>query len=226
MTGQDAVNVAQSFNEQLELTGIILTKLDGDARGGAALSIRAVTGKPIKLVGMGEKLDALEVFHGDRMAQRILGMGDVLSLIEKAEAAIDRDQAADLEAKLRKDGFTLETFRDQLHSIKKMGSMESLLKMIPGADKAMKQAQGMQLPDQELKRIEAMINSMTPRERRDHRLINGSRRLRIAKGSGTSVQEVNKLLKRFTEAQKMMKKMKQLGPKGIKNLMRGGGLPF
>jgi signal recognition particle subunit SRP54 len=226
MTGQDAVNVAQSFNEQLDLTGVILTKLDGDARGGAALSIRAVTGKPIKLVGMGEKLDALEVFHGDRMAQRILGMGDVLSLIEKAEAAIDRDQAADLEKKLRKEGFTLETFRDQLQSIKKMGSMESLLKLIPGAGKAMKQVKDMQLPDQELKRIEAMINSMTPRERRDHRLINGSRRLRIAKGSGTSVQEVNKLLKRFTEAQKMMKKVQQLGPKGIKNLMRGGGLPF
>jgi signal recognition particle subunit SRP54 len=226
MTGQDAVNVAQSFNEQLDLTGVILTKLDGDARGGAALSIRAVTGKPIKLIGMGEKLDALEVFHADRMAQRILGMGDVLSLIEKAEAAIDRDQAADLEKKLRKEGFTLETFRDQLQSIKKMGSMESLLKMIPGAGKAMKQVKDMQLPDQELKRIEAMINSMTPRERRDHRLINGSRRLRIAKGSGTSVQEVNKLLKRFTEAQKMMKKMQQLGPKGIKSLMRGGGLPF
>jgi signal recognition particle subunit SRP54 len=226
MTGQDAVNVAQSFNEQLDLTGIILTKLDGDARGGAALSIRAVTGKPIKLVGMGEKLDALEVFHGDRMAQRILGMGDVLSLIEKAEAVIDRDQAADLEKKLRKEGFTLETFRDQLHSIKKMGSMESLLKLIPGAGKAMAQVKDMQLPDQELKRIEAMINSMTPRERRDHKLINGSRRLRIAKGSGTSVQEVNKLLKRFTEAQKMMKKMQQLGPKGLKGLMRGGGLPF
>lgn len=227
MTGQDAVNVAQSFNEKLDISGVILTKLDGDARGGAALSIRAVTGKPIKLVGLGEKLDALETFHPDRMAQRILGMGDVLSLIEKAEAVIDRDQAAAMEQKLRKEGFTLETFRDQLQSIKKMGSMESLLKMIPGAGKALKEAKGMQLPDKELKKIEAIINSMTPGERKNHRILNGSRRLRIAKGSGTTVQDVNQLVKRFTEAQKMMKKMQQLGPKGLKGLMgRGGGLPF
>lgn len=227
MTGQDAVNVAESFNEKLDLTGVVLTKLDGDARGGAALSIRAVTGKPIKLVGMGEKLDALEVFHADRMAQRILGMGDVLTLIEKAQSAIDKDQAVAMEKRLRKEGFTLENFRDQLQSIKKMGSMESILKMIPGAGKAMKQMEGMALPDKELKKIEAIINSMTPQERRDHRLINGSRRMRIAKGSGTSVQDVNQLLKRFTEAQKMMKKMQQLGPKGLKGLLgRGGGLPF
>jgi signal recognition particle subunit SRP54 len=227
MTGQDAVNVAQSFDEKLDISGVILTKLDGDARGGAALSIRAVTGKPIKLVGMGEKMDALETFHPDRMAQRILGMGDVLSLIEKAEAVIDRDQAAALEQRLRKEGFTLETFRDQLQSIKKMGSMESLLKMIPGAGKALKEAKGMQLPDKELKKIEAIINSMTPGERQNHRILNGSRRLRIARGSGTTVQDVNQLVKRFTEAQKMMKKMQQLGPKGLKGLMgRGGGLPF
>ena len=227
MTGQDAVNVAQSFNEKLDISGVILTKLDGDARGGAALSIRAVTGKPIKLVGLGEKMDALETFHPDRMAQRILGMGDVLSLIEKAEAVIDRDQAAVLEQKLRKEGFTLETFRDQLQSIKKMGSMESLLKMIPGAGKALKEAKGMQLPDKELKKIEAIINSMTPGERQNHRILNGSRRMRIARGSGTTVQDVNQLVKRFTEAQKMMKKMQQLGPKGLKGLMgRGGGLPF
>jgi signal recognition particle subunit SRP54 len=227
MTGQDAVNVAQSFDEKLDITGVILTKLDGDARGGAALSIRAVTGKPIKLVGLGEKMDALETFHPDRMAQRILGMGDVLSLIEKAEAVIDRDQAAAMEQKLRKEGFTLETFRDQLQSIKKMGSMESLLKMIPGAGKALKEAKGMQLPDKELKKIEAIINSMTPGERQNHRILNGSRRMRIAKGSGTTVQDVNQLVKRFTEAQKMMKKMQQLGPKGLKGLMgRGGGLPF
>lgn len=227
MTGQDAVNVAQSFNEKLDISGVILTKLDGDARGGAALSIRAVTGKPIKLVGLGEKLDALETFHPDRMAQRILGMGDVLSLIEKAEAVIDRDQAAALEKQLRKDGFTLETFRDQLQSIKKMGSMESLLKMIPGAGKALKEAKGMQLPDKELKKIEAIINSMTPGERQNHRILNGSRRMRIARGSGTTVQDVNQLIKRFTEAQKMMKKMQQLGPKGLKGLMgRGGRLPF
>jgi signal recognition particle subunit SRP54 len=227
MTGQDAVNVAESFDRKLELTGVILTKLDGDARGGAALSIRAVTGKAIKLVGLGEKMDALEVFHPDRMAQRILGMGDVLSLIEKAQSAIDQDQAAAMQKQLRQEGFNLETFRDQLKTIKKMGSMESILKLIPGAGKALGQAQGMPLPDKELKKVEAIINSMTPAERRDHRILNGSRRLRIARGSGTSVQDVNVLIKRFTEAQKMMKKMQQLGPKGLKGLMgRGGGLPF
>jgi signal recognition particle subunit SRP54 len=227
MTGQDAVTVAQSFDEQLEVTGVILTKLDGDARGGAALSIRAVTGKPIKLVGLGEKLDALETFHPDRMAQRILGMGDVLSLIEKAQAAIDQEQAADMQERLRKEGFTLENFRDQLQSIKKMGSMESILKLIPGAGKALKEMQGTQLPDKELKKIEAIINSMTARERRDHRVLNGSRRLRIARGSGTTVQDVNQLLKRFTEAQKMMKKMQKMGPRGLKGMLgRGGGLPF
>jgi signal recognition particle subunit SRP54 len=227
MTGQDAVNIAQSFNERLEMTGVILTKLDGDARGGAALSIRAVCGKPIKLVGLGEKLDALEPFHPDRMAQRILGMGDVLTLIEKAQAAVDQDAAIVMESKLRKEGFTFESFRDQLQTIKKMGSMDNLLKLIPGAGKAMKQAKGMQIPDQELKKIEAIINSMTRRERADHRILNGSRRLRIARGSGTSVQDVNQLVKRFTEAQKMMKKMQKLGPKGLKNMLgRGGGMPF
>ena len=227
MTGQDAVTVAKAFDELLNITGVVLTKLDGDARGGAALSIRAVTGKPVKLVGMGEKLDALETFHPDRMAQRILGMGDVLSLIEKAESAIDRDQAANMEQRLRKEGFNLETFRDQLQAVKKMGSMESILKLIPGAGKALKKAGDMQLPDKELKKIEAIINSMTRKERRDHRILNGSRRLRIAAGSGTTVQDVNQLLKRFTEAQKMMKKMQKLGPKGLKSLMgRGGGFPF
>ncbi|WP_305044179.1 signal recognition particle protein [Geoalkalibacter sp.] len=226
MTGQDAVNVAQSFNERLDVTGIVLTKLDGDARGGAALSIRAVTGKPIKFVGLGEKLDALDVFHADRMAQRILGMGDVLTLIEKAEAAIDKENAAEMEKRLRKEGFTLENFRDQLQSIKKMGSMESILKLIPGVGKQMSQLKDMQMPDKELKKIEAIINSMTAQERRDHRILNGSRRMRIAKGSGTTVHDINVLIKRFTEAQKMMKKMQKLGPKGMKNLMRGGGSPF
>lgn len=226
MTGQDAVNVASSFNERLNLTGVVLTKLDGDARGGAALSIRAITGKPIKLVGMGEKLDALEAFHPERMAQRILGMGDVLSLIEKAEAAIGQDDAAKMEKRLREEGFTLDTFKEQLQSIKKMGSMESMLAMIPGAGKALKQMKGAQLPDDELKKIEAIINSMTRKERQDHRIINGSRRLRIAKGSGTRVQDVNMLLKRFTEAQKMMKKMQKLGPKGLRGLMGRGGLPM
>ena len=227
MTGQDAVTVAASFNEQLPLTGVILTKLDGDARGGAALSIRAVTGKPVKLVGMGEKLDALETFHADRMAQRILGMGDVLSLIEKAQAAVEADDAEAMEAKLRKEGFTLETFLEQMQMVKKMGSIDSLLKMIPGAGKMMKQASGMQLPENEIKKIEAIIRSMTPRERMDHRILNGSRRLRIAKGSGTRVQDVNQLLKRFVEAQKMMKKMQKMGPKGLKGMLgRGGQLPF
>jgi len=228
MTGQDAVTIAEGFDQKLGLTGIILTKLDGDARGGAALSMRATTGKPIKFVGLGEKLDALEVFHPDRMAQRILGMGDVLSLIEKAQGAIDREEALALEKKARKEGFTLENFRDQLQALKKMGSMESILGMLPGVGKALKEAQGMQLPDKELKKIEAIINSMTIAERRDHRLLNGSRRMRIAKGSGTSVQDINVLIKRFAEAQKMMKKMQQLGPKGLRGLMgRGGGrLPF
>jgi signal recognition particle subunit SRP54 len=227
MTGQDAVNVAQSFNDQLDITGAILTKLDGDARGGAALSILAVTGKPVKYIGLGEKMDALEIFHPDRMAQRILGMGDILSLIEKAEAAIDKENASAMETRLRKEGFTLETFRDQLQAIKKMGSLDSVLKLIPGAGKLMKQAGQMQVPDKELKKIEAIINSMTPQERRDHRILNGSRRQRIAKGSGTSVQDINQLMKRFTETQKMMKKFQGLGPKGMKNLLkRGGGLPF
>ncbi|MCK5825815.1 MAG: signal recognition particle protein [Desulfuromusa sp.] len=227
MTGQDAVTVAASFDEQLPLTGVILTKLDGDARGGAALSIRAVTGKPIKLVGMGEKLDALEQFHPDRMAQRILGMGDVLSLIEKAQEAVDEDTAAAMEQKLRKGGFTLETFLEQMQMVKKMGSMDSLLKMIPGAGKALKKAQGMQLPEDEMKKIEAIIRSMTVKERLNHKILNGSRRLRIAKGSGTRVQDVNQLLKRFVEAQKMMKKMQKMGPKGLKGMLgQGGQLPF
>ncbi|NLC71912.1 MAG: signal recognition particle protein, partial [Desulfuromonadaceae bacterium] len=226
MTGQDAVNVAQAFDERLDITGSILTKLDGDARGGAALSILAVTGKPIKFIGLGEKLEALEVFHPDRMAQRILGMGDVLSLIEKAQAAIDQENSAEMERKLLQEGFTLETFRDQLQTIKKMGSLDSLLKLIPGADKMMKQAQGMQIPDKELKKIEAIINSMTLRERRDHRILNGSRRMRIARGSGTTVQDINQLMKRFTEAQKMMKKLQGMGPKGLKSLMRGMGGGF
>lgn len=227
MTGQDAVNVAASFDEQLPLSGVVLTKLDGDARGGAALSIRAVTGKPIKLVGMGEKLDALEQFHPDRMAQRILGMGDVLSLIEKAQEAVEVEEAAEMEQRLRKEGFTLVTFLEQMQMIKKMGSIESLLKMIPGAGKAMKKAGGMQLPEDELKKIEAIIRSMTPKERLDHRILNGSRRLRIANGSGTRVQDVNQLLKRFTEAQKMMKKMQKMGPKGLKGMLgRGGQAPF
>ena len=213
MTGQDAVQVGQKFHDLLKLTGVILTKMEGDARGGAALSMRAVIGKPIKFLGVGEKLDALEVFHPDRLSSRILGMGDVLTLIEKAQETFDADQAQALEKKLRKEGFTLEDFRDQLRQIKKMGTMEQLLSMIPGLgrNKALKDLK----PDEgELKRVEAIINSMTVKERADHQLIDGSRRRRIAQGSGTSVQDVNRLLKNFAMTQKMIKQMTGGGKKG------------
>ncbi|HML77894.1 signal recognition particle protein [Geobacter sulfurreducens] len=223
MTGQEAVNVASGFNDRLDITGVVLTKLDGDAKGGAALSIRAVTGKPVKLVGVGEKLDALEVFHADRLVSRILGMGDILTLVEKAQATFDSNEAERLQQKLKKSQFDLEDFRNQLQQIKKMGSIESILGMIPGVGKAMKQLQGAQPSERELKRIEAIIGSMTPAERANHAIINGSRRLRIAKGSGTTVQEVNQLLKRFTEAQKMMKQLQKLGPKGLMRGMKGMG---
>jgi len=215
MTGQDAVNVAKSFNERLGIDGIILTKMDGDARGGAALSIKAVTQKPIKFIGVGEKLDALEVFHPERMVSRILGMGDVLTLIEKAEAAFDEKKARELEKKIRKDSFTLEDFRDQLQQIRKMGSLESILNMIPGLPKQMKGMGGLQVDDKELVRVEAIINSMTPQERANFTIINGSRRLRIANGSGTSVQEVNRLLKQYAQARKMMKQFSKIGGKGL-----------
>jgi len=223
MTGQEAVNVASGFNERLGLTGAILTKLDGDAKGGAALSIKAVTGTPVKFVGLGEKLDALEVFHPDRLVSRILGMGDVLTLVEKAQAAFDEKDAEQLQRKIKKNQFDLEDFLGQMQQLKKLGSMESIMGMIPGMGKMMKQVQGAQFGEKEIKRIEAIIRSMTPAERANHTIINGSRRLRIAKGSGTTVQEINQLLKRFTEAQKMMKQLQKLGPK---NLMKGmGGLP-
>jgi signal recognition particle subunit SRP54 len=214
MTGQDAVNIASRFNELLDLDGIILTKMDGDARGGAALSIKAVTGKPIKFVGVGEKTDALEPFYPDRMASRILGMGDILSLIEKAEAAIDEKKARELEEKLRKDAFTLEDFRDQLQQIRKMGSLEQLMSMIPGMQKLQK-LPGMEPDEKELVKIEAIINSMTKKERRDHTSINGSRRKRIARGSGTKVQDVNRLLKQYIQARTMMKRIQKIGPRGI-----------
>lgn len=223
MTGQEAVTVASGFNDRLAITGIILSKLDGDAKGGAALSIKAVTGAPVKFVGLGEKLDALEVFHPDRLVSRILGMGDVLTLVEKAQSALDEKETARLTQKLKKNQFDLEDFLAQLQQIKKLGSLESIMGMIPGMGKMVKQMQGAQPSEKEMKRIEAIIRSMTPAERADHGIINGSRRLRIAKGSGTTVQEINLLLKRFTEAQKMMKQLTKLGPK---NLMKGmGGLP-
>ena len=222
MTGQDAVNIAKSFNERLNIDGVILTKMDGDARGGAALSIRSVIQKPIKFIGIGEKLDALEVFHPERMASRILGMGDVLTFIEKAEAAFDEDKARELEKKIRKDSFTLEDFRDQLLQIREMGSLESILQMIPGVSKKMKGMGDIGFDEKELTHIEAMINSMTLKERNNHLIINGSRRLRIAKGSGTSVQALNQLLKRYAQARKMMKRFTQLDKKGFGR----GQVPF
>ncbi len=215
MTGQEAVNVAAKFNEDLDVTGVILTKLDGDARGGAALSIRAVTGKPIKFVGVGEKLDALEIFHPDRIASRILGMGDILTLIEKAQQDFDEKKARELEKRLRKNQFTLEDFRDQLLQIKKMGGIQQIVSMLPGMAK-MKAMRNIQADEQELVRIEAIINSMTPEERRNHTILNGSRRRRIARGSGTSVQDVNRLLKRYLELRKMMKKFTRTGGKGMR----------
>jgi len=224
MTGQDAVNVAESFNKDLGLDGVILTKLDGDARGGAALSVKAVTGCPIKFVGMGEKLEALEIFYPDRMASRILGMGDVLSLIEKAQDAFDVDEAKKMEKKLRKDEFTLDDFISQMHQVRKLGSLDQILGMIPGMGGMRKQLGEVDLNGKEIKRIEAIIYSMTPKERRDVTLINGSRRKRIALGSGTQVQDVNRLLKQFTEVRKMMKQMKKMqsGKKG----MGGFKMPF
>jgi signal recognition particle subunit SRP54 len=220
MTGQEAVNVACGFDAKLGLTGVLLTKLDGDAKGGAALSIKAVTGKPVKFVGLGEKLDALEVFHADRLVSRILGMGDVLTLIEKAQSAFDEKESVRLQEKFRKNEFTLDDFKNQLQQIKKMGSLESIMGLIPGMGKMMKQMQGTQPSDKELKRIEAIIDSMTRAERSNHSILNGSRRLRIANGSGTTVQEVNQLLKRFSEAQRVVKQLQKLGTKGV---MRGMG---
>jgi signal recognition particle subunit SRP54 len=229
MTGQEAVNVAVGFNDLLDISGVVLSKLDGDAKGGAALSIRAVTGKPIKFAGMGEKLDALEVFHADRLVSRILGMGDVLTLVEKAQSVFDVKEADLLQQKLKKNNFDLEDFLSQMQQIKKMGSMESIMGMIPGMGKMMKQMKGAQPSENDIKRIEAIIRSMTPGERANHSIINGSRRLRISRGSGTTVPEVNQLLKRFTEAQKMVKQLQKLGPKGLLKSMGGlgrGMMPF
>ena len=202
MTGQEAVNVAKGFLEYTELTGLLLTKLDGDARGGAAISAREVTGQPIKFVGLGEGLDDLDVFHPDRMADRILGMGDVMTLIEKAEEAFDEDQAMAAAEKLRSATFDLEDFLEQFQQIRKMGPLQSLVKMLPGAGDALRDVD---VNDKDLGRVEAIIRSMTPNERRNPKLINGSRKRRIATGSGTRPQDVNQILKQFAEAQKMMK---------------------
>ena len=212
LLGQDAVNVAESFNNLLDITGVVLTKLDGDTRGGAALSVRYTTGKPIKFVGTGEKLDTIEPFYPDRMASRILGMGDVLSLIEKAEQAIDEKKAAELERKLRESSFTLSDYLDQLHQLKNMGNLESILGMIPGMNKgAMKDAK---VDENALKHTEAIILSMTMAERERPELINGSRRKRIAAGSGTSVEEVNRLMKQYDQMNKMFKQIGGMGRKG------------
>jgi len=221
MTGQDAVNIAKSFDETLDIGGVVLTKMDGDARGGAALSIKSITGKPIKFIGVGEKLNELEPFHPDRLASSILGMGDVLTLIEKAQDAVDEKKAAELEKKLRKSEFTLEDFRDQMVQIRKMGSLGDIMKMIPGMGK-LKHMKNMDVDEGEFVRIEAIINSMTPRERRQHTIINGSRRRRIAKGSGTRVQDVNRLLKNYTQMLKMLKKINKGGMRGMPQEM----MPF
>ncbi len=207
MTGQDAVRVAEEFHKRVGLTGLILTKVDGDARGGAALSIRWVTGVPVKFLGVGEKLDALDPFHPDRLASRILGMGDVLSLIEKAEATFDRKQAQEMEKKLRKATFDLEDFLDQLQQIKKMGSIGQLLDMVPGMSGLSRKLPAEALDDKQLKHVEAIIRSMTPAERKDPMIIDGSRKRRIARGSGTSAQEVNQLLNQFQQMRKMMKQL-------------------
>ena len=217
MTGQDAVNIAGSFDKALDLDGFVLTKMDGDARGGAALSIKAVTGKPLKFIGVGEKSTALEAFHPDRMASRILGMGDTLSFIEKAQEAVDQKEARSLEQKLRKNAFTLEDFRNQLKSVRKMGSIKDLLAMLPGVNK--KQLKGINISDKEFVKIEAIINSMTPAERQVHTMIKGSRKKRIAKGSGTTVQDINKLLKSYSQSMKMIKKFNKGGMKSLKNML-------
>ena len=214
MTGQDAVTVADKFNQDLGITGVVLTKMEGDARAGAALSIKKVTEKPIKFVGIGEGLDALEVFHPDRMASRILGMGDVLTLIEKAEAVVDRHQAEDLARKLKKSTFTLEDFLEQIQQVKKIGPLEQLVGMIPGMNR-IKQLKNAVMPDEkELRRVEAIIRSMTIKERRNHSILNAARRQRIATGSGTSVQDVNNVIKSYTNMLKVMKKMTHKGMVG------------
>lgn len=226
MTGQDAVNVADSFNEQLGLTGVVLTKLDGDTRGGAALSVRAVTDTPVKFAAVGEKLDALEPFHPERMASRILGMGDVLTLIEKAQTSVDEEKAKDLEKKMKTASFTFDDFLDQLGQVREMGPLDDLLAMMPGANK-MKGMKNMQVDENQITRVEAIIQSMTNDEKTQPEIINASRKKRIARGSGTSVQDVNRLIKQFDEMKKMMKQMTNMQKgkgKGKKNPF--GNLPF
>ncbi|MEC8622438.1 MAG: signal recognition particle protein, partial [Pseudomonadota bacterium] len=218
LTGQDAVNAAKSFNERLKVTGIVLTRIDGDARGGAALSIKAVTGQPIKLLGTGEKIDALEVFHPDRIASRILGMGDVVSLVEKAQETVAEEEAEELARKVQKGQFDLDDMAKQLRQVRKMGGMGGILGMLPGVGKVKSQLKNANVDDKSLARQEAIILSMTPAERKNPKLFNGSRRRRIASGAGTTVQEVNRVLKQFQEMSRAMKRMNKLGNKGM---MRG-----
>ncbi len=229
MTGQEAVNVASSFNQRLNITGVVLTKMDGDARGGAALSVRAATGKPIKFVGVGEKMDAFELFHPDRIASRILGMGDVLSLVEKAQEAYDQKKALEIQKKLSKNEFTLEDWLDSLKSMEKMGSIEDLIDLIPGfggMKKQMKALGAVRPPEKELKKIIAIINSMTKQERKNPSILNGSRRKRIADGSGTTVQDVNTLVRQYLEMKKMIKKFNQGGLSNLFSQMMRGKMPF
>lgn len=221
MTGQDAVNVAQSFDEAIGITGVVLTKLDGDTRGGAALSVRSVTGKPIKFVGMGEKLDALEAFHPDRMASRILGMGDMMSLIEKAQSNVDEEKAKELEEKFRTQTFTFDDFVEQLNQVKKMGPLEDIIKMLPGAGK-IKGLENAKVDEKQMGRVEAIIYAMTPKEKTNPEVINSSRKKRIAKGSGTTIQDVNRLLKQFEDMKKMMKQMSGMQQKGKKKMKMPG----
>lgn len=223
MTGQDAVQVAESFNDQLDITGVILTKLDGDSRGGAALSVKAVTGKPIKFVGMGEKVDALEPFHPDRMASRILGMGDVLTLIEKAQQEVDLEKAKELERKIRKMEFTFDDFLEQLEQVRNMGPLDELISMLPGAGKV-KGLKDLKVDERKLRQVEAIVKSMTKEEKQNPEIINASRRKRIAQGSGTSVQDVNRLLKQFQDMKKMMKQVANMA--GTKKKRRGFRFPF
>ncbi len=218
MLGQQSVNVAQGFHKALGLTGLVLTKFDGDARGGGALSIREATGVGIKLIGTGEKLSALEIFHPDRLAGRILDKGDIVSLVEKAQEVVDEKEAMESAKKMSKGRFTVEDFLKQLHMMRKMGGLTSIMGMLPGAGQIMKQVKGMNSPENEIKKIEAIINSMTRNERKNHKVLNGSRRLRIAKGSGTKVQDINKFVKQFEQSQKMMTQMMKKGGNSMKKM--------
>ncbi|GKU78597.1 signal recognition particle protein [Paenibacillus sp. L3-i20] len=222
MTGQDAVNVAQSFHEQLELTGVVLTKLDGDTRGGAALSVKAVTGRPIKFAAMGEKIDSLEPFHPERMASRILGMGDMLSLIEKAQSGIDAEKAAEMERKMRNAEFTFDDFLDQMEQVRKLGPLDQIMDMLPGMNKMKGGMKDLKVDEKQIGRIEAIVRSMTKEEKEKPELLNNSRRRRVAAGSGTTIVEVNRLIKQFDDMRKMMKQFSSMmGPKGPKGLKAG-----